>query len=84
MSLQNLATDRSRFSPSVKLATSSELLAVGDRVTVGADDDCVYRIVHISQQKAWVSPLRDGDQRLVRTGELRLLQPMAMSTAMLS
>ena len=63
---------------------ASALLAAGDRVTIGAEGQRVYRIVHISEQKAWVSPIRDGDQCLIGTGDLRLVQAIPQVGTLLS
>jgi hypothetical protein len=51
----------------------SALLCAGDHVGLGHLGGPVYQIVHISQQKAWVRPLRNGTERLVETSELRLI-----------
>ena len=58
----------------LKLPAGSELLLAGDRVTIGSQDQSLYRIVHISEQKARVCPLRDGTPRIIRTGELRFIE----------
>lgn len=52
---------------------ASALLCAGDHVGLEGDVDAVYQIVHVSQQKAWVRPLRSGAQRIVETRNLRLI-----------
>lgn len=60
--------------PQLKLPVGSKLLLAGDQVTIGSRDESLYRIVHISEQKAWVCPLRDGAPHIICTSELRLIQ----------
>jgi hypothetical protein len=55
----------------------------GDRVTIGSADHREYRIVHVSHRKAWVSPLREGEQQIIHTGDLCLVGAMP-AAAMLS
>lgn len=52
----------------------SELLTAGDRVTITPGDDQLYRIVHISEQRAWVSSIRKDDQRILPTSSLCLVE----------
>ena len=47
------------------------LLAPGDRVTIVGRG--AYRIVHLSDARAWVTSLEDGANRLVAAPLLRLL-----------
>ncbi|MBC2660125.1 hypothetical protein H7F50_00040 [Novosphingobium flavum] len=47
------------------------LLAPGDRVTIVGRG--AYRIVHLSEARAWVTSLEDGANRLVAAPLLRLL-----------
>lgn len=73
MSVHRLAKMPTR-PPQPKLRAGRELFRAGDRVTIGSRDEPLYRIVHISEQKAWVCPLCDGAPRIIRTGELRLIE----------
>lgn len=83
MGVHNLASITTR-NPQLTLRTRSELLSAGDRVTIGSKNEPLYRIVHISEQKAWVCPLRDGAPRIIRTGELRLIGAQPTCVLMLN
>ncbi|MEO6092905.1 MAG: hypothetical protein ABIT04_11730 [Novosphingobium sp.] len=73
MNDQNVKTIASAAGQAPIVQHCTELLTPGDRVTIPDEDVRVYRIVHISDRKAWVSPLLDGHQRIIRTGDLRLV-----------
>jgi hypothetical protein len=56
-----------------------ELLTAGDRVTISAGDSQLYRIVHISEHRAWVSSLCRDDQRILPTSSLCLVEAEALA-----
>jgi hypothetical protein len=57
------------------------LFIPGDQVTIQAEDPRVYRIVHVSRQKAWISPVLGGEPRIIPTGDLVMTGAGALPAA---
>lgn len=75
MNKHSLEADAAQCRDASIFQQRAELLIAGDHVTIRTEDVRVYCIVHISRHKAWVCPLRDGRQRIIPMGDLRLVNP---------
>jgi hypothetical protein len=64
--------------PEVPLQTGCNLpKTAGDHVMIGSNMGPVFLIVHVHGDTAWIRPIANGQEGLVRLDRLRVVEPQA-------